>query len=202
MTGPSRTNRKMTPMKLLAIALLGSAVLLAQSPAPQHDHQTPAKLGSVHFQTTCATSVQAQFDHGMALLHSFEFGEAIAAFDGVQKADPACGMAWWGIALSRWGNPFNAAQRPAAQLAQGLDAVTRATAAGAKSDRERAFIAAAATLYTNIDTLDQRARQVAYADAMSRIAASYPDDHEATIFYALSLTASAPPTDKTYANQL
>src|SRR3982750_981825 len=103
----------MTSMKAMVIGLAASAALLAQQAAPQHDHQAPGKLGSVHFQTTCAGGVQAPFDHAMALLHSFEFGDAIAAFDGVQKADPACGIAWWGIALSRWGNPFNAAQRTA-----------------------------------------------------------------------------------------
>ena len=29
----------------------------------------------------------------------------------------------------------------------------------------------------------------------------FPDDHEATIFYALSLLGTAPPGDATYANQ-
>ena len=37
---------------------------------------------------------------------------------------------------------------------------------------------------------------------MADLAAKYPDDREATIFWALSLTISALPTDKTYANQL
>src|SRR6185503_103162 len=74
--------------------------------------------------------------------------------------------------------------------------------ANPKTPRERAYIDAAATLYTDADKLDQRARVVAYEKAMSALAAAYPADREASIFWALSLTASAFPTDKTYANQL
>jgi len=37
---------------------------------------------------------------------------------------------------------------------------------------------------------------------MNELAIQQPADTEAMIFYAISLTASAPPTDKTYANQL
>jgi tetratricopeptide (TPR) repeat protein len=182
-------------------AWLGSAVLFAQTPA-QHDHPTAGKLGSVHFQTSCTAAAQAPFDHAMALLHSFEFGPAIDGFNATLAADPSCGIAWWGIAMSRWGNPFGAGLRQGPQLAQGLDAARRAQQVGAKTERERGFVGAVSTLYTNYETLDQRTRQVAYCDAMAKVASSYPDDHEATIFYALSLVASAPPTDKTYANQL
>jgi hypothetical protein len=72
---------------------------------------------------------------------------------------------------------------------------------GAKTDRERAYIAAA-KLYTDADKQDQRSRVVAYEQAMRDLAAKYPDDREASIFWALSLATSALPTDKTYANQL
>jgi len=189
-------------MKITVIALIVSVGLFAQQTPADHQHLAPGKLGSVHFQTSCGPAAQAEFDHAMALLHSFEFGPAIDGFNATLAADKTCGMAWWGIALSRWGNPFLASQRGAAQLAQGLTAVSSAQQIGAKTARERAYIAAAATLYTNYETIDQRTRQVAYADAMAKLAAANPDDHEAQIFYALSLTASAPPTDKTYANQL
>jgi hypothetical protein len=111
-------------------------------------------------------------------------------------------MAHWGIALARWGNPFAAVLRQPPQLQQGLDAISHAQQATTATRREREYIAAAAKLYVNSDTTDQRTRVVAYSQAMEQLAAAYPSDREASIFYALSLAASALPTDKTYANQL
>src|SRR5229473_3107865 len=45
-------------------------------------------------------------------------------------------------------------------------------------------------------------RAVAYRQAMEQLAARYPEDREAAVFYALALNATALPTDKTYADQL
>ena len=184
----------------------GLVLLLCLLPARaslQQEHQHPAgQLGTVHFETTCAPAAKQPFNHAMALLHSFEFGPAIESFNGALKADPSCAMAHWGIAMSRWTNPFNLAARPAPQVQSGLEAITKAREAGAKSEREKAYIEAAAKLFTDAATVDQRSRIVAYEKAMATLAAAYPKDREASIFWALSLTASALPSDKTYANQL
>lgn len=183
---------------LVGFAVVASPLVVAQ------DHQHPAgeRLGTVHFQTSCAAPARAPFDHAMALLHSFEFGPAIDGFTTTLKADPGCAMAYWGIAVARWTNPFAAMTRPPAQLQQGLAAISEARRAGPKTERERAYIEAAAKLYADYEAVDQRSRVVAYEKAMSALAAAYPDDREASIFWALSLTAAALPADKTYANQL
>jgi tetratricopeptide (TPR) repeat protein len=187
-----------------ASVLLGFALAVLPVPLFAQDHQHPAgeRLGTVNFKTSCAAPAQAPFDHAMALLHSFEFGPAIQGFNAALAADPTCAMAHWGIAISRWSNPFAATIRPPAQVQQGLEAITLARQANPKTERERAYIDAAARLYADAATLDQRARVIAYEKAMSALAAAYPDDPEASIFWALSLTASALPTDKTYVNQL
>ena len=174
--------------------------------AQDHAHSesaAPEKLGTVHFATSCSPSVAPQFDRAVALLHSFEFGASIRAFNEVLAADSTCAMANWGIALSRWTNPMAAGNRSVAQLQEGQKAVdaARRLAAGA-SDRERGYIHAVGQLYDDFEHKDQRTRIVAYADAMNELAMRQPADTEAMIFYAISLTASAPPTDKTYANQL
>jgi hypothetical protein len=168
----------------------------------QHQHPASEKLGSVQFTTSCNPPAQELFNRAVALLHSFEFGQAIEGFDATAKADASCAMAHWGIAISRWLNPFGLTIRPPAQIRQGLEAIRRAGQAGARTERERAYIAAAARLYVDGDKLDQRTRVVAYEQAMAALAAKYPDDREASIFWALALTTSALPTDKTYANQL
>ena len=190
----------MSYTRLSAFAL--GFALAAAPVARAQDHQHPAGLGTVSFETSCAPAARDPFNHAMALLHSFEFGPAIDGFNATLKADPACAMAHWGIAIARWTNPFAAITRSPAQIQQGLEAIRMARQANPKTPRERAYIEAAATLYTDADKLDQRARVVAYEKAMAALAAAYPNDREASIFWTLSLTASALPTDKTYANQL
>lgn len=73
---------------------------------------------------------------------------------------------------------------------------------GASTERERAYLVAVANLYTKYESMPQRARLMAYRDAMQELAAKNPDDHEAQIFYALAITASEDPMDKTYAGRL
>jgi hypothetical protein len=187
----------------LAGVMTASAMAVASIVAQDHQHATsPEKLGTVHFETSCQASAQSQFDRAMALLHSFEFATAIQGFNSTLAADPSCAIAHWGIALARWGNPFAATIRQPPQLQQGLDAISHAQQATTATKRERDYVAAAAKLYVSFDTTDQRTRVVAYSQAMEQLAGAYPSDREASIFYALSLAASALPTDKTYANQL
>jgi hypothetical protein len=186
---------------LVVLALLPAAA----RPVAQDQHHEASgdrRLGTVHFATSCTAAAQGQFDRAVALLHSFEFGAAIEAFDATLRVDPGCTMAHWGIALCRWGNPFAARERPAAQLKSGLDAIDRAKRTPPKTERERAYVAAAERLYAHFETTSQSARVVAYERAMAAVADKYPEDREASIFYALSLAASAPPSDTTYANQL
>ncbi len=176
--------------------------ILAAAAGDEHPHATAEKLGTVRFETSCSAAAQPRFTRAVALLHSFEFPEAIAGFDAALQADPECAIAWWGIALSRWGNPFGVFIRPETQLLQGQDAVARATATGAKSARERAYVQAVSLLYADAARVDQKARMLAYRDAMADLTAQYPADTEAAIFYALALVATEEPTDKTYASRL
>jgi hypothetical protein len=161
------------------------------------------ELGTVHFPTSCAASVTARFDRAVALLHSFEFGAAIQGFNSVITDDPGCGMAHWGLALSAWTNPMAPSIRAPAALERGRAAVeTAARLAADGTQRERDYIAAVGELFRDYERTEQPTRVAAYARAMRELAGRYPDDDEAKIFYAIALTASADPTDKTYANQL
>ena len=188
-------------MCLTVTLLLGAAASAAAQDDHQH-HGTPStRLGTVHFETSCSPGVQKTFDRGVALLHSFWFSAAVKSFDEVLAGDPTCVMARWGIALSWWGNPF-AGIRSADALKAGLAAVDAARASNAGTERERAYIGAVEQLFRDAAVKDQRTRTVAYEKAMEAVAAKYPDDVEARIFYALALAQTALPSDKTYANQL
>jgi hypothetical protein len=189
--------------QIIVVLALASALLVSRDVAQAQDHQhaSAERLGSVHFATSCSVAAQAQFDRAVALLHSFQFKNAIDAFNAALVSDPACGIANWGIALSQWSNPFAAGMKDKTQLQAGRASVDRGHVAEVKTERERAYISAVAKLYSNFgDT--QRVRTNAYRDAMAEVAAKYSQDTEAQIFYALALAASADPADKTYADRL
>jgi len=179
---------------IVGLATLTAGPIRAQGKATE-------RLGTVRFVTSCAPAVQPRFDRAVALLHSFHLDAAVGAFTEVATADPACGMAHWGVAMAWLGNPL--AGPPSARgLKEGSAAVDRAKAAGAKTDREREYIAAIETFYKDADRVDHRTRAVAYERAMEQIVARHPADREAAVFYALALNITLDPNDKTYANQL
>jgi tetratricopeptide (TPR) repeat protein len=176
-----------------------AAVSAAQEKDHSHHHARPEKLGTVSFPTSCAPAVQPAFARAVALLHSFWYDEAEKAFNAVAAADPACAIAQWGVAMSLY-HPIWAAPTPA-ELKRGQEAVAKARAAGAATERERDYVGAIEAFFRDVETADHRSRAVAYEKAMERVHARYPDDREAAIFYSLALLGTAPPADKTYANQ-
>ncbi len=186
-------------MSRVSTLLAAAAVAL---PFAAHAHTPPQgteRLGTVQFKVSCAA--QPEFNRAVALLHSFWFQPADQAFRAIAAKDPSCGMAWWGVAMVMLGNPLAGA--PTAQgLKAGLDVVEKAKAAGAKSERERDYIAAIEKFYRDGDKIPHRQRALAYEQAMERLAAKYPDDSEAKIFYALALNITFDPGDKSYKNQL
>jgi predicted Zn-dependent protease len=190
------------------IGLVLSCAIVVQSPAvarQQHDHGPAGadQVGSasVSFETSCAPALRTEFNRAVALLHSFWFAQAIAAFEAVAAKDPSCAMAHWGVALSRWGNPFAGLRSPQ-QIELGRAAIQRALGTGKPTPRERAYIGAVAELFTSGDAATQRARTLAYEQAMERLVREYPADIEARIFYALSVNQTALTSDKKYSQQL
>jgi tetratricopeptide (TPR) repeat protein len=182
-----------------------AAALLAWPAASVHADTPPSppsmdRLGQVNFPVSCA-GLQNEFNRAVAMLHSFWFPPADATFRHVAAKDASCGMAWWGVAMVALGNPLAGAPTPQS-LKLGRDAVEKAQAAGAKTERERDYIAAIAQFYQDSEKVPHRDRARAYEQAMERLAAKYPDDSEAKIFYGLSLNITFDPGDKSYKNQL
>jgi hypothetical protein len=190
----------MVRVKPIAAMLL--TLVASRSLAQEHPHRNGEKLGAVHFATSCNEVAQKEFNRAVALLHSFQFSRAIEGFNAVMGEDAACGIGYWGIALSDWSNPFATGMKDKGQLQAGQESVESGNTVGAKTERERAYLAAVRKLYSDFESVPQRARLIAYRDAMRDVAAKYPEDHEAQIFYALALAASEDPADKTYAGRL
>ena len=152
----------------------------------------------MHFPVSCAPAVQKTFERGAALLHSFWYDEAEKTFSEVTRADPGCGMGYWGVAMSLY-HPIWVPPTPADLKRAGR--VEKAKAAGAKTQRERDYIAAIEVFYRDSDKVAHQERALAWRNAMQQLSERYPEDREASIFFALALIGTAPPTDKTYATQ-
>jgi tetratricopeptide (TPR) repeat protein len=148
-------------------------------------------LGDVHFPTSCRASTRQNFDHGLALLHSFEFTEAEAVFREVEKTDPKCAIAAWGVALSI--TERSGANAPRKELAQGWSELQPWLAIQAGSEREQMYIDAVRAMYEGYETVPGSKRWQDYLTRMRALGDKYPDDINARLFYGLGLTWTAGP---------
>ena len=156
------------------------------------------KLGSVDFPVSCASSQQAVFNRGIALLHDFWYDRAEEQFKNIAAADPQCAMAYWGEAVTIWHQIWD---RPNdATLQRGLELVQKGQKAGAKTQRERDYLNALAQFYQNYQKANFEKRVAVYSNAMAKLHEKYPQDHEAAAFYAPRCWRRAP-RDTTFANQ-
>src|SRR5207247_693243 len=111
------------------------------------------KLGRVLFKTSCSPEAQKEFERALAMLHSFFFPETIKGFSAIPETDPSCAIAYWGIAISQRPNPL-VPPFSAEVLKRGLDAVQKADAIGARTERERDWLTAPKAFYQDYDTVD------------------------------------------------
>ena len=166
-------------MKILAFSLLvlSSLPASAQMSMPM-DHATagPERLGTVSFSVSCAAGVQAQFNRGVALLHDFWYEEAQRQFAEIAKADPNCAMAHWGEAMSSFHQIWNRPDEKA--VARGWGEIQQAQSPAAKTERERAYIAALTEFYRP-GKQEFPERVQAYSDAMGKLYGQYPEDVDA-----------------------
>jgi tetratricopeptide (TPR) repeat protein len=182
-------------LKLCSIALIAAGVALLTCAS-----LNAQELGSISFSTSGAAAAQPKFIEGVKDLHSFEFDEAAEAFHQAQQIDPNFALAYWGEALS-YNHPLWAQlDLPAARKAlERLAPTLEGRLAKAHTDKEKAFLEAVNELFYAPG--EKLARDNAYSDAMARLYERWPDDHEVSIFYALSLLGTVRPADKGFRRQ-
>ena len=185
-----------------AIRLLIAACCISGALAGAAWAQQASKLGKVNFPTSCNPQVQAEFERGVAMLHSFWYTAAEKTFRDVLAQDPSCAIATWGIASILMSNPLAGGGASPKGAEQSQAAIEQGRKIGAKTQRERDYIEAVAAYYQDWSSRSERARQETRAKAYEALAARYPDDDEAQIFYAVYLAATQLQADQTYANYL
>lgn len=198
----STSRRDLSTARLSAPFLVCLFLTLAlRSSEGTHDHALPKNLGMVSFATSCKPEVQKDFERSVALLHSFGYSAAEASFRQVTEKDPHCAIAHWGVAMTYFHQLWDPPIRQDT-ISQGREQIRRAQEIGGGTDRERGFIRALALFYDrDFGAVPYRERVAKYEDAISEVAAAYPNDTESQVFYALALLASASPFDKTHVRQ-
>jgi len=177
---------------VLTVALLTIVVGMSRTGSQE--------LGTITFPTSGAAAAQAAFLEGVKDLHNFQFDEAAEAFRRAQKADPDFALAYWGEAMS-YNHPLWAQQdtEAAKKTLEKIAPTLEGRLAKARLPKEKAFLEAADLLFYGPG--DKLARDIAYSDAMARMHARWPDDHEVATFYALSLLGTVRPGDKGFRRQ-
>jgi tetratricopeptide (TPR) repeat protein len=165
-------------LRWLILMLMSSCAVTAKSLAE-------ASLGQVQFPNSCAPQVQIRFLEGIALLHSFEFTEAEQAFSQVEKADPKCVIAAWGIALAK--TERNGANAPQMNLAAGWTQLQPWLSIKAGTEREQMYVEAVRAMYEGYDKTSADEREQNYLTRMDEIRRKYPSDINASLFYAIGL---------------
>lgn len=159
----------------------------ATNPSVSRPHA--ADLGKVQFANSCSSQVQVEFNSAVAMLHSFQYGLAERTFNHVLKREPQCAIAYWGAAMTLYHQLWDWPNVGA--LKNGLGYLEKARVLRKKTAREQAYLNAAEAFYQPEQRLKGKSRVQAYSDAMHGIHQRYPEDDDATAFYALSLLTLA-----------
>ena len=164
--------------------------------------QSKDQLGKVDLQNSCSPAVQESFQRAVAMLHSFRYAETEKAFREVLAQDPSCAIATWGVAAILMANPLASVGPPPQWAERAQAAIDQGRKIGARTQRERDYIEAGAAYYEDWANRPERTRQLNRARAFEALAARYPTDDEAQIFYALYLAATQSLADQIYKTYL
>jgi tetratricopeptide (TPR) repeat protein len=204
-----------TGLALLLFVLAGHAQDTHTHANGSSSKDAANRYGSVQFATSCSPAVQADFNNAVAILHSFEYDEAHEAFAAILRKDPTCAMARWGETMSYFHGLWS--EYDAANGAKAAAEARKTAAENPKTTaREKAYIAAISQIFSDQAIISMQRpdnkpdaegysrpsheAELQYTASMAGLHTQFPDDREATIFYALALAISSNSSDKTHAD--
>ncbi len=185
----------------LTTGLLLSVMLMACSDQPTDDAAPPIadtfgeQLGAVNFPVSCNEAAASDVLRGVALLHNMTYFGAETYFANAIDADSQCAMAYWGLAMS-YVHPLWPDAPTEAQFAKGLELLTTAQGIDDMTARETAYIDALLAYYRDGVNRTEGERLASFEAGWKRVYEEFPEDLEATAFYALALMATARLSDQ------
>lgn len=196
----ARQRREEKPQKGLMAALLAVGwVVCFTGMIPDAESQTRhptsdpdrvplfTNLGKLHYPiTTSSPLAQQYFDQGLRLVFAFNHEEAINSFREAARLDPQAAMPHWGVALALGPN-INLPMGDAQEKQAGEAIQTALKLVARMSPKERAYIDALATRYSNASNTPRAKLDAAYARAMKSLWDRYPKDATAGTLYAEAL---------------
>jgi tetratricopeptide (TPR) repeat protein len=149
--------------------------------------------------STVVTEAQLWFDRGLIWCYGYNHEEAVRCFEKAAAADPACAMAWWGIAYAAGPNYNKQWQAfDPVELRRSLDhaftALHNAMAQrGGASPVEQALIGALAARYpSNVPDLVNAVWNDNYATAMRAVYRAHEDDADVAALFAEAMMNRTP----------
>lgn len=189
---------------LLHIIMVMTLSLAAATPLSAEQGTGPAKtpgtsIGTVDFPISCDAEVQDSFNRAVAMLHHMMYAQSRELVNSLAADHPDCVMLQWAIAMTHL-HPLWAPPRED-ELRRGEAALQLADSLRPTDAREKAYLEAIKSYYTDWASTPHPDRLARWAAAQNELARNYPDDTEAAAFGALARLATAPKADKTFANQ-
>lgn len=180
-------------------AILLTTLSFTAAVSQAHEKAAEDEFGAVDFEVGCKPETQVAFNRALAQLHNMMYLEAEQMFNEAALTDPECAMLHWGVAMSNF-HPLWPGGQNKSELERGTVAVNKAIEIGSDNPREAAYINAVAAMYDETGGAynDRKAR---WAELQKAVHERFPEDEDATAFFALSHISVAPKADKSLANQ-
>ena len=185
-----------------AAAAALTAALLCPPAVPAQEHEAHRhggeRLGRVVFPISCAPAARPRFEHAMAVLHSFWWEKAIVRSARCWRPTPPAPWRAGAGRSTRGATPSRAARRATASPPAPRLRARRVLPAGPRASADSSLRRARSTATRRPPpTAAGSGLRRHHGAAVSRL----PRDVEVAIYHALSMVATAPRTDTTFARQ-
>lgn len=187
-------------MRTLVTTAFVLALVACNTADDELSDQYGSQIGSVNIAASCSEKANTYLKRGLALMHHMTYEGSRAAFIEATTQDPECALAYWGHAMTfihpLWSDPPKQAdfEKGQALLVEARN--------HAETQHEMAYIDAAEAYYSKGKNDKEKVNLVGFAEAWQQVHEQYPEDTEASSFYALALMSTADPEDKQFSKQL
>ena len=150
-------------------------------------------LGDLRFAiSTDNERAQTFFNQGLRLTYAFNHAEAHRSYMEASRLDPKCAMAYWGQAFAMGPNINDPLPLDDRKIKTN-EAIAKAKSLASKaSPKEQALIGALTHRYSEDLTKDVKELNIAYMEAMTKVAQQFPNDADVQILFAASVMNTVP----------